>query len=61
MRFCHKLDEQNLGDLFPRLGASSENVARPTSNSLPEQTGTTTKTSPGRTADSPEESNTKTQ
>ena len=61
MRYCHKLDAQPMGDLFSSLGTSSQDVARPTSNSLPEQPGTTAKASPGRAAGSPAESYTKTQ
>ena len=37
IRYCHKLDAQPMGDLSSRLGTSSQNVARPTSNSFPEQ------------------------
>ena len=59
-KYCCKLDAQPMGGLFTRLGASSQDVARPTSNSLPELPGTTTKASPERATGSPEESNTKT-
>ena len=50
-----------MGGHCTRLGTSSEDVARQTSNSLPDPPRTQRKASPGRAAGSPEESNTKTQ
>ena len=47
MKYCHKLDAQPKGGLFTRLGNSSQDIAHPTSNSLPEPPGTTAKASPG--------------
>ena len=47
IRYCQKLDAQPMGDLFSRLGTSSQDVARPTSNSLPEPPGITAKASAG--------------
>ena len=41
--------------------APSEDVVRPTSNSVPEPPGTQESPTPGRAAGSPDESNTKTQ
>ena len=61
MIYCHKLDAQPMGDLFSKLGTSLQDVARHTSNSLPEQPGTTAKASLGRAPGSPAESYTKTQ
>ena len=61
MRYCHKVDAQPMEDLFPRLGTSSQDVTRPTSNSFPEPPGTKTTASPGWAAGSPQEPNTKTQ
>ena len=61
IRQCRKLDAQPMKDLFSRLGSSSQDVARPTSNSLPQPPRTTAKASTGRAAGSTEESNTKTQ
>ena len=61
MRYCHKLDAQPMGDLFSRLGTSSQDVARATLTSLPEQPGATAKVSSGRAAGSLAESYTKTQ
>ena len=61
MRYCHKLDAQPMGDLFSGLGTSSQDVARPSSNSFPQQPGTTAKTPSGRAAGSAAESYTKTQ
>ena len=52
MRYCHKLDAQPMGDLFSRLGTSSQDVARPTSNSFPEQPVLTAKASSGQAAGS---------
>ena len=61
VRYCHKLDAQPMGDLFSRLGTSSQDVAHPTLNSIPEQPKTTAKAFPGGAAGSPAESYTKTQ
>ena len=44
-KYCYILDAQHLGGLFPRLGIPSQDVARRTSNSLPEPPGTRTKAS----------------
>ena len=60
-QFCHKLEAKPMGGLCTRLGTSSQDVAHPTSNSLPDPPGTPAKASPGRSARLPEESNTKTQ
>ena len=61
MTDCNKIDAQPVGGLCRRLGTSSQDVARPTSNSLPEPPATQANASPGQAAGSPEESNTKTQ
>ena len=61
MIYCHKVDAQSMVDLFLTLGTSPQDIARPTSNSLSEQPGTTAKASSGQAAGSPAESYTKTQ
>ena len=55
-----KTRAKSMGVLYAALGSSSEDITLPTSNSVPEQPGTTTVPSPGRTAGFTEESNTKT-